>query len=145
MQLKKIAVVVAGLAVPGVSFATNGMNMEGYGPIALGMGGASMAYDNGSAAMMNNPATLGLMDDNHRLDLALGFLGPDVNAGMGGNASRSSADAFVGPALGWSRRHDKLTFGVGVYGQGGMGTEYNATSFMGMGTGLTTRSELGVG
>ena len=42
--------------------ATNGMNMEGYGPIAAAMGGASMAYDNGTAAMMNNPATIGLMD-----------------------------------------------------------------------------------
>jgi len=145
MQLKKLVVAMSCMAIPGVALATNGMNMEGYGPVALGMGGASMAYDNGSAAMMNNPATLGLMDDNHRLDMALGFLGPDVNASMGGNASRSSADAFAGPALGWSRRHDNVTFGVGVYGQGGMGTEYGPDSFMGMGTGLTTRSELGVG
>ena len=44
--------------------ATNGMNLEGYGPIATGMGGASMAYDNGAAAMMNNPATLGLMPES---------------------------------------------------------------------------------
>jgi long-chain fatty acid transport protein len=145
MRLKKMATAMAYMAIPGVAFATNGMNMEGYGPIALGMGGASMAYDNGSAAMMNNPATLGLMEENHRLDLALGILGPDVNASMGGNASRSSADSFGGPALGWSRRHDKVTFGVGVYGQGGMGTEYDPGSFMGAGTGLTTRSELGVG
>lgn len=145
MQLKKLVLAVSTMAIPGIALATNGMNMEGYGPVALGMGGASIAYDNGSAAMMNNPATLGLMDDNHRLDMALGFLGPDVNASMGGNASRSSADAFAGPAVGWSRRHDKVTFGVGVYGQGGMGTEYGPDSFMGMGTGLTTRSELGVG
>jgi long-chain fatty acid transport protein len=33
------------------------MNMEGYGPIACGMGGACMAFDNGTAAVMNNPAT----------------------------------------------------------------------------------------
>lgn len=145
MQLKKLAVALSYMAIPGIALATNGMNMEGYGPVALGMGGASMAYDNGSAAMMNNPATLGLMDDAHRLDLALGFLGPDVNASMGGNASQSSADAFGGPALGWSRRHGKVTFGMGVYGQGGMGTEYGSNSFMNMGTGLTTRSELGVG
>ncbi|NIQ10933.1 MAG: hypothetical protein GWO23_15260, partial [Gammaproteobacteria bacterium] len=58
--------------------ATNGMNLEGYGPIATGMGGASMAYDNGTAAMMNNPATLGLMDDGSRLDVALGNLSPDI-------------------------------------------------------------------
>lgn len=145
MHLKKLASAMAFMAIPGSALATNGMNMEAYGPIALGMGGASMAYDNGSAAMMNNPATLGLMNDEHRLDLALGMLAPDVNASMGGNSARSSADMFGGPALGWSRRHDKLTFGMGVYGQGGMGTEYGPNSFMSMGTGLTTRSELGVG
>lgn len=35
--------------------ATNGMNLEGYGPIATAMGGSGMAYDNGNAAMMNIP------------------------------------------------------------------------------------------
>ena len=60
--------------------ATNGMNLEGYGPIATGMGGASMAYDNGTAAMMNNPATLSLMDSNARLDVAFGTLGPNITA-----------------------------------------------------------------
>ena len=62
------------------AYATNGMNMEGYGPIATGMGGASMAYDNGTAALMNNPATLGLMPQGNRLDVAVGFLGPNVKA-----------------------------------------------------------------
>ena len=52
---------IAVLFVPtALVWATNGMNLEGYGPIATGMGGASMAYDNGTAAMMNNPATLQL-------------------------------------------------------------------------------------
>jgi len=55
------------------------MNMEGYGPIATGMGGASMAYDNGTAAMINNAATIGLMKSGtSRLDLAIGGLHPDV-------------------------------------------------------------------
>lgn len=145
MQTKKLIALLAACALPGQALATNGMNMEGYGPVAQGMGGASMAYDNGTAAMMNNPATLALMPDGHRLDLALGFLGPDVSANMGGMAARSSADAFGGPAFGWSRRHERVTFGVGVYGQGGMGTEYGGDSFMSMGSGLTTRSELAVG
>ncbi len=55
MQLNKFAATLAamGMAVPGLAMATNGMLMEGYGPIAAGMGGASMAYDNGTAAMAN--------------------------------------------------------------------------------------------
>ena len=60
MQLNKLASMLAaiGMAVPGLALVTNGMLMEGYGPIAAGMGGASMAYDNGTTAMANNPATL---------------------------------------------------------------------------------------
>ncbi|HRE07779.1 MAG TPA: hypothetical protein PKX00_19340, partial [Opitutaceae bacterium] len=49
--------------------ATNGMNLEGYGPVATAMGGASLAFDNGTAAVINNPATLGLLPSDHQFDL----------------------------------------------------------------------------
>ena len=137
------------------AFATNGMNLEGYGPVANGMGGASMAFDNGSAALMNNPATLSLMPEGWRLDLALGMLGPDVKAilampGMESTAN-SSADAFFMPAVGLVRKQCRLVYGFGVFGQGGMGTEYSKTSWLAdpsMGTntalaeGLVNRSEV---
>lgn len=140
------------------AFATNGMNLEGYGPIATGMGGASIAYNNGTAAMMNNPATLSLMLEGWHLDLALGMLGPDVDATVttpGGKlTANSEATAFFMPALGLVRKHDKLAYGLGVFGQGGMGTEYCNTSWMAdpsMGAntalteGLVNRSEVSVG
>ena len=123
MQHNKLAATLAavGLALPGLAMATNGMIMEGYGPIAAGMGGASMAYDNGTAALANNPATLGLMKDGSRVDVMLGFVGPDVKAtGMG----KSKADAFYMPAIGYVKKQGKLAYGAGIYGQGGMGTEY---------------------
>lgn len=96
--------------------------MEGYGPTASAMGGAAMAYGNGSAAMANNPATLGLMAPGSRIDVMVGFVGPDVSAP--GKAGKSSADAFYMPAFGYVKKQGKLTYGVGIYGQGGMGTEY---------------------
>src|SRR3569832_1230035 len=124
MQLNKLAATLAaaGLAVPGLAMATNGMLMEGYGPIATGMGGAAMAYDNGTAAMANNPATLGLMAEGSRIDVMLGFVGPDVKTSMG--IGKSKADAFYMPAFGYAKKMGKLTYGAGIYGQGGMGTEY---------------------
>ncbi len=150
MRLTRIvaSMTLAGLA--GSAYATNGMNMEGYGPIAAGMGGTSMAYDNGTAAMMNNPATLGLGADGNRLDVALGFLGPDVSARCNGapctgmNAS-SGGDAYYMPAVGWTRKSGSLTYGVGMFAQGGMGTEFDAGGWIGMADGLPQRSELGVG
>ena len=135
MQLNKLAATFAavGVAVPGLAMATNGMLMEGYGPIAAGMGGASMAYDNGTAAMANNPATLGLMADGRRIDVMVGFVGPDVNTSMG--IGKSSADAFYMPAIGYVKKQGKLAYGAGIYGQGGMGTEYASGDMAQVGVG----------
>lgn len=141
----KRAVCFALLGLPGIALATNGMNLEGYGPEALGMGGASMAYDNGSAASMNNPATIGLMDDGHRFDFALGLLGPSVTSKFGSAKADSGGDAYYMPALGWVNKQGPLAYGVGVYAQGGMGTEYEGNTFMSAGSGLPTRSEVSVG
>ena len=121
--------VSAALAAPMAAYATNGMNLEGYGPIAAGMGGASMAYDNGTAAMMNNPATLGMQDDGSRLDIAVGFLRPtvttDMMTPMGAKEFESGATSFMMPAVGWTKKSGKNTYGVGMFAQGGMGTMYD--------------------
>ena len=121
-----------GLAVPGFAHATNGMLMEGYGPIAAGLGGAALAYDNGTAAMANNPATLALMAPGSRIDVMLGHVGPDVSASGLGD---SSADAFYMPAFGFVRKQGDFTYGVGIYGQGGMGTEYASGDMAQVGVG----------
>lgn len=146
-----ICLVLAVFGTAPAAYATNGMNLEGYGPIATGMGGASMAYDNGAAAVMNNPATLGLMQQGDRLDVALGYLGPHVNASIPGVPdSRSSADAFFMPAIGWVRKSGLFSYGVGMFSQGGMGTEFDAVSFFAnpnplVPTNEKVRSEVGVG
>lgn len=152
MKLKKLIGILAaaGIAAPGVAFATNGMNLEGYGPIATSMGGASMAYDNGVAAVMNNPATLGLAPQGDRVDVAVGGLHPDIDTKMNGMPNaHSGGDAYYMPAAGWARKRGNLAFGFAVMAQGGMGTEYGSNSFMSMGnagpTGKPVRSEVGVG
>ena len=99
-----------------------------------------MAFDNGTAAMMNNPATLAMMAQGTNLDLALGFIGPQVKSSAGGTTSSSSADMFGGPAFGLVRKNNGLMFGVGMYGQGGMGTEYGGDSILALTPGLINRS-----
>jgi long-chain fatty acid transport protein len=133
-------------ALAGPAAATNGMNMEGYGPISTGMGGASQAIDHGTAAMAQNPATLGLMTSPSRLDLAFGYLGPNVTSSVpGAPAADSGGDSYFMPALGYARRTGAFTWGVGLFAQGGMGTEYDANTFLALGSGNPVRSELGVG
>lgn len=154
MKLRKIAAAITVIGCAAPAFATNGMNMEGYGPVATGMGGASMAYDNGTAGMINNPATLGFMKSGtSRLDAAIGGLHPDVTS----NAQGSSATAFYMPAIGYVRKDGSLSWGAGMMAQGGMGTQYSNSSmfgglanFTGAGgavadPGLRNKSEVGVG
>lgn len=130
----------------GTLFGTNGMNMEGYGARSTALGGAGTAIDTGTAAAVNNPATLLLMKQDARLDVALGRLGPDVSAEMPGFGSvTSSSDAFYMPAFGYSKRNGNHVWGVAVYGQGGMGTEFAASSFLGLGRDLTNMTEVSVG
>jgi long-chain fatty acid transport protein len=135
------------LLAAGTAHATNGMLMEGYGPISTGMGGASQAIDHGNAGMAQNPATLGMMvDGTSRLDVAFGILGPDVTSTMSGMPSADSGGtSYVMPAFGYTKRNGAYTYGFGMFAQGGMGTEYDATSFMAGGFNLPARSELGVG
>lgn len=160
MKIKKIAALLAIAGISTSTFATNGMNMEGYGPVATGMGGASYAYDNGTAGMINNPATIGLMKSGTaRFDIAVGGLHPDVTTKMTGMPNANSGgDAYYMPAAGYVRKTGKLTYGIGMMAQGGMGTEYGKTSFLSGNPGIPTmmgamaaptgqenRSELGIG
>lgn len=141
------AVALTALALAAQSaLATNGMNMEGYGPVSASLGGSSQALDHGTAAMAQNPATLSLGAAGTRLDLAVGLLGPKVASSMQGmGTASSSGTSYVMPALGYVRRNGALTWGVGVFSQGGMGTDYGADTFLAMGSGQPVRSELGVG
>lgn len=149
MRINKIAasMITLGMAVSPFAYATNGMMMEGYGPISTGMGGASMAYDNGTAGMANNPATLGMMaDGSSRFDLAVGGMHPNVVSKMAGMPdAKSGGTAYYMPAGGWVKKNGAMSYGVGVFAQGGMGTEYDANSWVSAGSGRKSRSEVGVG
>ncbi|MDO9011277.1 MAG: outer membrane protein transport protein [Gallionella sp.] len=149
MKMNKLVVSMfaAGVMASPLAQATNGMLMEGYGPISTGMGGASMAFDNGAAAMANNPATLGLMEDGtSRLDVAIGGLHPSVTSKMAGMPdANSGGKSYFMPAGGWVKKDGPLAYGIGVFAQGGMGTEYTANDWVGAGSGKPSRSEVGVG
>jgi long-chain fatty acid transport protein len=143
--LARAAAAAFTLSLPLLAQATNGMQLEGYGPVAAGMGGASAAVDNGLAAATNNPATLGLMGPGARLDLAVGMLGPHVSSSAGPMQANSTGTSYVMPAFGYGRSTGQFSYGLAVFAQGGMGTDYDSGSFLAMGSGAPVRSELGVG
>jgi len=149
-MMKEINALIVLLAAGWLQYpllATNGMQLEGYGPIAHAMGGTSVAFDNGTAAVINNPATLSLADYSRgdRFDFAFGYLGPDVASSASGVTAKSREDAYFMPAFGWARSRGDWVFGMGVFAQGGMGTEYGADSFLALGSGTKVGAEVSFG
>ena len=143
MLKKGLGLVAALLAAP-AAWATNGMNMEGYGAPAAALGGAGMAYDTGNSAVMNNPATLALRKDGTVLGLGITRLGPDVAAHIDamGATAQSGGTAYWMPSFSLIRTDHGWSYGLAVLAQGGMGTEYDANSFLSL-SGLPVRSEVG--
>ncbi|NTW54720.1 MAG: aromatic hydrocarbon degradation protein [Chlorobaculum sp.] len=128
------------------AFATNGMNLEGYGSKSLAMGGTGSAYDTGNSAAMNNPATLGFMKEGEaEIGFGIRALHPDVDVTFGGNKEDSVANAFYMPSLSYMRRDGRISWGAAMFAQGGMGTDFgkNSLIFSGM-SGEDIRSEVGV-
>ena len=157
MKKTKLALAIATASfMSSQAFATNGMNMDGYGPVSEAMGGTAQAYNNGLGGMMNNPATMGMGSKaGNKVQIAVGNLRPDVSAEMthpmaGKMTADSDGTSYLMPGFGFARKSDGLTYGIGVLAQGGMGTEYDEDTFlaattMGASTGDEVRSELSVG
>ncbi|TVQ68772.1 MAG: aromatic hydrocarbon degradation protein, partial [Chromatiaceae bacterium] len=110
--------------------ATNAMNMDAYGAIAGGMGGAGVAHETGNSAVMNNPATLGMRrGEVNTVGLGYALLAPRVTAEHPqAGKDKSRARSFHMPSLSYIRTQDRFSFGAAVMAQGGMGTDYRTGS-----------------
>lgn len=131
MKLKTLVGVlaVAGLAMPGIASATNGYFSHGYGMKAKGMAGAATAMAEDAFGGANNPASMVFAGD--RLDVGVDWFRPIRSAERSGSTngmdftSNSGSNDFVVPELGFNMMMgDKMSFGVTVYGNGGMNTDY---------------------
>lgn len=153
-QLHRLAIACAVLWCAGQAHATNVFRLEGYGAISRGMGGTSAAHDTGSAALMSNPATLSLSQDQSRADVGIDLVTTTdlkITNAATGESVRSKHDtplsAYYAPEAGYVRKDGKATWGVGVYAGGGLGTNYGRNSFLsrtpfGTNTGLDNSSRL---
>lgn len=146
--------VAAALAAPS-AFATNGYFSHGYGMKASGMGGVSTAMTHDTFGGANNPATMVWV--GNRMDIGASWFNPERSAnrtnstaaggGLNGS-SESGSTGFLIPEFGYNRMlNPNMSFGVTVYGNGGMNTDYPAGA-MSTGTcagftgGTTTNSNL---
>lgn len=143
MNLRK-AIMATGLAAafgwPLAALATNGYFAHGYGVRSIGVAGVSIALPQDGLAAASNPA--GNLSVGNRLDLGVHFFRPDRGAAIRGNGygadgeySGNQTHNFVIPELGYVRQASPdLAWGVAVYGNGGMNTDYDRNPFAAFGS-----------
>ena len=135
--------VAAAVAAPS-AFATNGYFSHGYGMKALGSGGAATAMTEDAFGGANNPATMVWV--GNRYDIGVNLFSPKrdsartgaaAGSNLNGTAGSESTEFFI-PEFGYNTMiNPNMSFGVTVYGNGGMNTNYperSITSASGTGT-----------
>ncbi len=136
MKRKLLAICIAG-TLPTTVNATQVFNIEGFGAISRALGGTGVAHDIGAAGMMYNPATLALKDEGSEFYVGLDVITTDIktkNLDTGENASSSNhgnnRGPYFAPQMAYTYKNGALTYGVGVFAQGGLGTEFGSNSFL---------------
>jgi long-chain fatty acid transport protein len=110
------------------ALATNGYAPHGIGQISKGMGGVGVALPQDTLAGGTNPA--GMVHMGNRMDLGIELFRPIRETTISGTPFDGTYDGngkkhFLIPEFGYNRMlNDNLSFGVSVFGTGGMNTTY---------------------
>lgn len=146
-RMQKLSLLVlASLAliacVAGNAFATNGYFSNGYSLESKSMAGAGVALPQGSLDAASNPASMVFV--GKRIDVGFSFFNPNRKYTVTGNPSPppalgltqgsvdSDAKWFIIPSFGFNWMIDeKSSVGVSIYGNGGMNTDYDTSTFYG--------------
>ncbi len=131
MKLRALAgaLVLAGVMTP--AFATNGYFSHGYGIKSKGMAGVGYALGQDALAAATNPANMVLVGS--RWDVGLDYFRPQRESTITGNAGPgvdgtydgNDTENFFIPEFGYNQMlSNTMSFGVSVYGNGGMNTDY---------------------
>lgn len=129
----KLAVAAAVALTSTAAFATNGDHLIGMGAKARGMGGVGIGMSHGAETGLSNPALITTVQGT---EISFGgtIFMPDVktNLGDGSGFHDSAADMSVIPEVAIAQNvGNGLSWGIGMYGTAGMGTDYrNATGGM---------------
>ncbi len=127
----RATVVAAVLATGSAAWATDGYFPHGFGMKSKGMGGAAVAVTDNAFSGINNPAAS--VWAGNRAEIGVDIFMPKRSAartaGLPGNALdgdiQSDGSAFAVPEFAYNKMiDDRMSWGVTVYGNGGMNTEY---------------------
>lgn len=125
-----LALAVAATVAAPSAFATNGYFSHAYGMKNSGMGGVATAMTRDTFGGANNPATMVWVGNS--MDIGATWFNPERSASRSGaldttmnGSSDSDSTDFLIPEFGYNHMlNPNMSFGVTVYGNGGMNTDY---------------------
>lgn len=135
------ATLAMAMALAPAAWATNGYFSHGYGMKSKGMAGVGIALPQDALAAATNPAGMVMVGD--RLDVGVDWFRPirdaeitgNIFPGVNGDYSGSDQKNFFIPEFGYNKMLGwNMSFGVSVYGNGGMNSNYkNGIPLFGVG------------
>ncbi len=142
-----IALVALLALIAAPALATDGYFQLGYGTAQNGMGGAGAAMSLNTMSPATNPAgnawatgydlSLAVFNPNREFTVTGAPSGYPGTFGLTPGTVKSGSSTFLMPSIGanW-KLNDRMTFGVAIYGNGGMNTNYDASVFYAGRTGV---------
>lgn len=126
---KQLLAVAVSTLVASSAWATNGYAPHGVGQKSKGMGGAGVAFTQDTLAGGVNPA--GMVHQGNKFEVGMEWFKPQRSATfMGTEMSANKKTNFLVPELGYNRMAgDNMSYGVSVFGNGGMDTSYYQNIF----------------
>lgn len=112
------------MLLPEEVFGNIGMENVGYGAATVGMGGTGVAAGEDTSVINTNPAALVRLKQG-RADLGLEVMVPDFGMRNAFNDTDGEHPVFLIPAGGAARRFsERWVLGLGLFNEGGTGTDY---------------------
>lgn len=111
-------------------FAQNGTQLIGYDAVTSGRAGTSVGSFDNPSLMMNNPAGISFLKSS-QLDLSMSFMTPSVYFKNDINNTQGKNNLFPLGCLSYvNQRNKKMTYGFGIFTQGGMGADFSLNHYM---------------
>ena len=105
-------------------FAQNGTQLIGYDAVTSGRAGTAVGNFDNPSLMMNNPAGIAFMKSS-QLDVSLSLMAPNVYFKNTINDTKGKNNIFPLGCISYvNQKNKKLTYGIGIFTQGGMGADF---------------------
>jgi long-chain fatty acid transport protein len=128
-----VAAMVAAMVAAPEANATNGYFLEGYGTDSKGQAGVAIALPLDSLTVATNPAGLTAIADGITFGVEIFRPRRDATLDQGGESVEFDGNGtrlFYLPEIGFSHHiGDRIAWGVGLYGNGGLDTNYGSNPY----------------